>query len=122
MIYPHTVTFQSPTFTQLASGQQVAASWADVADLTDLPARVIPVPLGDGETQADRMLAEEERYTIVVQGDRAVERDMRAVTSHLDMTLGVVQVQRPTLYRSPYTNTTLVEAERVGVALPEAGS
>lgn len=116
MLWPHTVTFQEPTRSQLPSGQ-VVSDWDDIVDLTDVPARVIPV-VGDQEQRDARMLIEQERYTIVLQGDRDIGREMRAVTSHLDMALGVVRVQRPTLYGSPMTMTTLVEAERVGAAFP----
>lgn len=127
MIWPHTVTFQEPTQSQLPSGQ-VSNEWDDVVDLTDIPARVIPVTIGsrvsggDQDERTERMMLEQERYTLVLQGDREVGREMRAVTSHLDMTLDVVRVQRPTLYGSPATFTTLVEAERIGVALPAVGS
>jgi hypothetical protein len=121
MIYPHVVTFQSPSFTTQPSGQRVA-DWEDVTDLTDLPARVVPVPIGEGEQQTDRMLMAQERYTIVVQGDREVGREMRAVADHLAEPLGVIRVQRPTLYGSALTNTTLVEAERIAAGLPEVGS
>lgn len=116
-VYPHVVTFQAPTFTQLPSGQPVP-EWDDVAGLTELPARFIPV-VGMEEEQAERMVVDADRFTIVVQGDRAVEREMRAVTDYLGMELGVVKVQRPVLYRSARTYATIVTAERVTA---EAGS
>lgn len=115
MIFPHTVTFQQPTASQLPSGQEVR-SYAPVGDLTDLPARVVPVPFGSGDQAADRMVLERDLYTIVVQGDRLVERDMRAVTSHVADELHVIRVQRPVLYRSPQTYTTLVTVERVSAS------
>jgi hypothetical protein len=126
MHYPHTVTFQAPTQAQLPSGQMSPSGWTDVEDLTDLPARFIPVTIGSRTTGGyqeqwtERMLVQEEVFTIVLQGDREVERDMRAVTDYLDMTLGVVRVQRPVLGMSPLTNTTIVAAERVSAESPES--
>jgi hypothetical protein len=118
--YPHTVTFETPTQTRTPSGG-VSFTWGEADDLADLPARVIPVPLGEGDEQAERMVLSQDRFTIVIAGDRAVERDMRVVASHLAEPLGVIQVQRPVLYGSAATNATIVEAERISAG-SEAGS
>jgi hypothetical protein len=112
MRYPHTVTFESPTQARTPSGG-VVLTWAEADDLVDLPARVIPVPLGEGDAQAERMVLDEDRFTIVIAGDRLVGRDMRAVTSHVAEPLQVTQVQRPVLYGSQATNATIVEVERI---------
>ena len=79
------------------------------------------MPLGEGDAQADRMVLSTDRFTIVVQGDRLIERDMRAVTDHVDEPLQVIQVQRPVLYRSAATYATIVEVERI-TATGEEGS
>jgi hypothetical protein len=120
VIYPHTVTFETPAEVRTPAGG-VTYDFAAVPALTDLPARVIPVPLGEGDDQAERMVLDTDRFTIVVAGDHLIERDMRAMTSHLDEPLGVIRVQRPVLYRSQATNATIVEAERI-TASSEAGS
>ena len=121
MRYPHTVTFEAPTGTRTPAGG-VTLDWEPVEGLEGLPARCVPVPLGEGEAQTDRMVLAQDRWTIVVQGDRAIERDMRAVSDHVAEPLSVIQVQRPVLYGSPRTIATIVEAERISVALPVAGS
>ena len=116
MIYPHTVTFEEPTEVRSPSGG-VSYGYAAAAGLADLPARIVPV-VGLDEAQADRMVVEADRFTIVVQGDRAVERTMRAVSAYLGLVLGVVRVQRPVLYRSPLTEATIVTAERISATAP----
>lgn len=121
MRYPHTVTFEAPSSTRTPAGG-VTLGWVPVDGLEDLPARCIPVPIGEGEVTGERMMLAEDRWTIVVQGDRAIERDMRAVSDHVAEALSVVQVQRPVLYGSSRTIATIVEAERISVALPVAGS
>lgn len=111
MNYPHTVTFEEPSIARLPSGQE-DRSYVAVASLTDLPARIIPV-VGEEEDQTERMVVEADRFTIVVQGDRAIERPMRAVSSYLSLELGVIRVQRPVLYGSALTEATIVTAERI---------
>jgi hypothetical protein len=120
MNWPHTVTFQSPIETRLPSGG-VTLSWDDAPGLADIPARVVPVPLGEGDEQAERMVIDRDAFTIIVAGDRFVGRDMRAVTSHVEEPLKVTAVKRPTLYGSPHTHHTIVEAERISAG-SEAGS
>lgn len=115
MIYPHTVTFQEPTDDQLGSGQ-VIHTYADVTGLSDLPARIVPE---QSEEQADRMVIETDRYTIIVQGDRAVDRAYRVVSTFLSAVLEVVKVQRPVLYGSAATNATIVTAERIAADAEE---
>lgn len=117
MYYPHTVTFREPTETRLPSGQ-VTYGYADALSLTDLPARIIPAigvegQAGMSESMEERMVLERDLFTIVVQGDRAVERPMRVVSDYLGLDLSVVRVQRPVLYRSAATDATLVTAERI---------
>jgi hypothetical protein len=115
MHFPHAVTFEAPTATQLPSGQEVR-SYAPIEDLTDLPARIIPVVTGRGgvgETVGDRMVVERDMFTVVVQGDRDIDYSMRMVSDHLAFPLSVVQFQRPVLYRSPLTNATIIGGERV---------
>jgi hypothetical protein len=107
--YPHVVTFEEPTRTRLPSGQETR-TYAAVTDLTDLPARIVPEQLED-PTAA--MVIETDRFTVVVQGDREIERSMRMVSDYLDAELSVVRVQRPVLYRSPATIATIVTAEKV---------
>lgn len=121
MHYPHTVTFEAPTVARTPSGG-VAYEWDAVADLEDLPARCVPVPIGEGEASNERMMLAADRWTIVVQGDRAVERDMRVVSDHMAEPLSVIRVQRPVLYGSSRTNATIVEVERISVALPVSES
>jgi hypothetical protein len=120
MHYPHLVTFEAATQVRTPSGG-VTLTWASAAGLADLPSRVIPVPLGEGDEHAERMVLSQDRFTIVIAGDRAIERDMRVVASHLAEPLGVIQVQRPVLYGSAATNATIVEAERISAG-SEAGS
>ena len=115
MIYPHTVTFQSPTPSQMPSGQ-VIHTYEDVVALTDLAARIVPE---QEDEQADRMVIETDRQTIIVQGDRAVDVGYRVVSDFLDSTLEVVRVQRPVLYGSNATNATLVTAERIAADTEE---
>ena len=121
MHYPHTVTFEAPVEGRTPAGG-VSLEWEPVDGLEALPARCVPVPLGEGEATGERMTLAEDRWTIVVQGDRAIERDMRAVTDHVAEPLSVVRVQRPVLYGSARTNATIIEAERISVALPVPGS
>ena len=109
MRFPHLVTFEQPTEVRSASGG-VTLTYAAIVALSDLPARIIPEQV---EETAERMVVETDRFTIIVQGDRAIERPMRAVSDYLDCELSVVRVQRPVLYRSPQTNATIVTAERV---------
>lgn len=111
MIYPHTVTFQEPTPSQTAAGQ-VVDTYADIEGLTVLPARVVPAS-SSGETDEQRYVLEKDVWTIIVQGDREVDEDMRAFTSHVPEPLDVVRVQRPVLYRSARTYATIVTAQRV---------
>jgi hypothetical protein len=120
MSWPHLVTFKTPTQWRTPSGG-VTLTWADVPGLIDLPARVVPVPLGEGDTQAERMVLDRDAFTLIVAGDQAIERDMRAVASHLEEPLGVIAVKRPVLYGSPHTHHTIVEAERISAG-SEAGS
>lgn len=115
MRYPHVVTFQEPTADQQPSGQ-VTHAYDDVAALSDLPARIVPEQLEDHE---ERATVETDRYTIVVQGDRAIERTYRVVSTFLDAVLAVVKVQRPVLYRSARTYATIVTAERVAADTAE---
>lgn len=109
MRYPHVVTFEAPSETRTASGG-VALTYVADDDLTDLAARIVPVQSDD---QTDRMVLERDLYTIIVQGDRAVDRDMRVVSTYLDASLLVIRVQRPVLYASAHTYATIVTAERV---------
>jgi hypothetical protein len=109
VIYPHLVSFQSSAPTRTPSGG-VTPGYAPIAGLTDLPARIIPEQVEDA---TGRMVVDIDRYTVIVQGDRAIDRPMRLVSDYLDAVLGVVKVQRPVLYGSPLTNATIVTAERV---------
>lgn len=111
MRYPHTVTFQAQTEVQEASGQ-VTYTYADVPSLTELPARIVPEQLED---RADRMVVETDRFTIIVQGDRDIDRLYRVFTPYLSDVLDVAKVERPVLYRSQRTNATIVTAERIDV-------
>jgi head-tail adaptor len=113
--YPHRVTFQQPTEARTPAGG-FSSSYADLADLSDLPARIVPV-VGQEDEQADRMVLDADRFTIVVQGDREVERPMRVVSDYLDLELSVIRVQRPVLYGSALTNATIVTAERITAAV-----
>ena len=117
MKYPHVVTFQSPTETRTASGG-VAYDYDDVEDLSDLPCRIVPM---QEEDQDNRMVLESDRFTIIVQGDRAIDRPMRAVSSFLDAMLDVIRVQRPVLYGSAASYATIVDAQLIR-ADAEAGS
>jgi hypothetical protein len=126
MHYPHTVTFQEPVITRLPSGQE-SRTYADAPSLTDLPARIIPVigtegTAGASEEATERMVLEEDLFTIVVQGDRAIERPMRMVSDYLGLDLSVVRVQRPVLYRSAATDATLVTAERITTGIEDGQS
>lgn len=112
MFYPHRVTFEAPTPSQLPSGQ-VVNGYAAVSGLSDLPARIVPVVQGRGETQADRMVVERDMFTVVVKGDIEVDYAMRMESDYLGFPLGVVAFQRPVLYASPATVATIVTAERV---------
>lgn len=109
MRYPHTVTFQEPTEDRLASGQPTYA-YAAVAGLTDLPARIVPQ---QQEDQAERMVIDTDRFTIIVQGDRVIDRTYRVVSDFLDAVLDVILVQRPVLYRSAHTYATIVTAQAI---------
>jgi hypothetical protein len=109
VIYPHLVTLQQPTSSRTPSGG-VTQSYAPISGLTDLPARIIPEQVEDAN---GRMIVDIDRFTVIVQGDREIERPMRLVSDYLDAVLGVVKVQRPVLYGSPLTNATIVTAERV---------
>lgn len=113
MRYPHTVTFEEPVKDQLPSGQETRA-YVAVTGLTDLPARIVPV---QEEEQETRMVVDTDRFTLILQGDYAIERPMRAVTDFLDGILDVIKVERPVLYRSAATYATLVTAERVYAAV-----
>lgn len=117
MHYPHLVTFTEPTEVRTASGG-VTYDYDAVADLTDLPARIVPVQQDD---QTERMVLDTDRYTVIVKGDHDIARTMRVISSFLDADLGVIQVQRPVLYRSPATYATIVTAERITAAV-ESGS
>lgn len=116
MHYPHTVTFQVPVNTRTPSGQ-VVHGWENDADLTDLPARIVPV---EQDRQTDRYVLDTDRFTIIVQGDREIDREMRAVSDFLGTEAGVVEIQRPVLYRSPQTYATIVTVERLTASLPPA--
>lgn len=109
MRYPHVVTFEAPSETRTPSGG-VSLTYTADPDLTDLAARVVPV---QEDSQIDRMVLERDLYTIIVQGDREVERDMRVVSDYLDASLLVIRVQRPVLYGSAHTYATIVTAENV---------
>ena len=126
MHYPHTVTFQEPVISRLPSGQE-QRSYAAAPSLTALPARIIPVigtegVAGTSEEVTERMVVERDLYTIVVQGDRAVEQPMRVVSDYMDLDLSVVRVQRPVLYRSAKTNATIVTAERITTGIEDGQS
>lgn len=100
------VTFQAPTEARKPSGQ-VTYTYSNVAGLTDLLARVIPVV---EESDTDRMVLTSDLWEIIVQGDRAVEVSMAALT-----TVGVmdiVRVARPTTRRQR-TLATIVTAQLV---------
>lgn len=122
MHYPHVVSFQSSTPTQLPSGQP-ADDFDDISGLTDLPARIIPVVQGRGsgvgEVTADRMVVERDIFTVVVKGDIPVDYAMRMESDYLGFPLGVVAFQRPVLYRSPETVATIVTGERIAATVQD---
>ena len=121
MIYPHSVTFQEPTEDQQPSGQ-MQYIWAAVSGLSGLAARIVPVPLGQGDEQGDRMVTDTDRYTIILKGDQAIERTYRATSDDLDHDLAVIQVQRPALLGSPATYATIVTAERIAAGTAAGSS
>ena len=59
------VTFQAPTEARKPSGQ-VTYTYANIAGLTDLPARVVPVV--EREQSTDRMVLTSDLWEIIVQG------------------------------------------------------
>lgn len=104
--YPDLVTFQAPTEARASSGQ-VTYTYANIEGLTDLPARVVPVIEEDG---TDRMVLTTDLWEIIVQGDRAIEVNMAALTTRGVM--DVVRVARPTTTRQR-TLATIVRAQLV---------
>ena len=112
MHYPHRVTFQESVPDVLPSGQRVY-SWEDVAESTDLPARIVPK---QSDEQKDRFVVDRDLYTVIVQGDREILREMRMTSDFLGTDAGVIEVQRPVLYASPLTYATIVTVERVTAA------
>jgi hypothetical protein len=107
--FPDTVTFQAPTEPVRSTTGAITYEYDNVADLTGLPARVIPVI--EEETRPD-MIVTEDLYQIIVQGDRAIESEMVALTT--EGVFDVRRVARPTIGR-PMTLATLVVAQRVAI-------
>lgn len=101
------VTFQAGSEVRKPSGQ-VTYAYANIAGLTDLPARVIPAM--EREQGTDRMVLTSDLWEIIVQGDRAIEVSMAALTTQ--GVFDIVRVARPTTTRQR-TLATLVTAERV---------
>jgi hypothetical protein len=99
--YRDTVTFQGPTTGRSRTGQ-VIPTFDNIPELTELPARIIP------RTQEDQG----NQFELIVQGDRAIEPDMVALTEH-----GLFDILR--IARPPHDWTgvlaTIVVAERVAL-------
>lgn len=104
--FPQTVTFQAATEVRKPSGG-VTYTYANVAELTDLPARIIPVVT---EAETERMVLTTDLFQIVVQGDRAVLPAMVVLTT--EGVFDVIRVARPTTRRQR-TLATLVTAQQV---------
>ena len=62
-----------------------------------------------GGRATERMVLERDLFTIVVQGDHAVERDMRAVTDYLDLDPRRHPRAAARPLRQPATNATIVD-------------
>lgn len=107
--FPTTVTFQNAVPSKTPSGQVVAGSYANVTDLVDLPARIVPAI---EEKAGERMVTTEDLFDIYVQGDRPIRPNMVCVADQ--GTFDVKRVANPTIGR-PMTLVTHVVAERVAL-------
>lgn len=104
--FPSRVTFQEPTTVRTPSGG-VTPSYANIAALTDLPARVIPAV---EEDDTERMTLTSDLWDIIVQGDRDISVDMAALSGGIRY--DVVRVARPTQQRQRIL-ATIVRATRI---------
>lgn len=104
--FPHTVTFQQATKTRSPAGQETL-TYSNVTGLTDLPALVIAVVTED---QGERMVLERDLYRIIVEGDRAIEPGMAAMTDYASGVFDIIRVVRPV---APMPMATIVTTERV---------
>ena len=76
--YPHTVTFEAADPGPHALGRRHADLGGD-AGLSTCPPASSPCRSARATSRPSAWSSTQDRFTIVVQGDRAVERDMRAV-------------------------------------------
>jgi hypothetical protein len=102
------VTFQEPTEIRLPSGA-VEYEWANVPELTDLPARITAET---EERRDDRQVTTEDRFNILVSGERVITTEMAVLSG--DAVYDVLRVLPWALGRRA-RRTTLIIAERVAL-------
>lgn len=103
------VTFQAPTEVRSSAGD-VSYTYANVADLTDLPARVHAVA---EEKRGEQLVTVTDRFNIIVAGDRTTIEPEMAVQDG-EAVYDVIRVLTPTMGRRG-RRLTVVEAKRVAI-------
>lgn len=109
MRYFQYVTFQAPTAVRSATGD-VSYSYENVADLTDLPARVIAVT---DERRGEQMTTVTDRFNIIVAGERtSIVPDMAVLDG--EAVYDVLRIIPSSLGRRG-RRSTVIEAQRVSI-------